>query len=205
MNGKIFLIIGIVVLSIILLIGASYLFVLSGAIFSFGSNPPKPEITYGEFPFKLTYELNGEIKVIEDVAICEFDGFGPRSSAGQSRKWKSSLKSGNGLSFSADEKKNETDMVWITLLDTRQTNDTDSLGNKVLELYFFGGNGHYYMGDKLGGHDRNAQGFDYISYLYQKVDGTIGHSSFNADEAWEKYKIRFISWEIADPIQNTFK
>ena len=75
MKGKIFLIIGIVLLSVIILVGAFYLFVLSGAIFMFNSNPPAPEITYGEFPIKVTCEINGEIKVIEDTVICEFDGF----------------------------------------------------------------------------------------------------------------------------------
>ena len=39
-------------------------------------DPPMPEITYGEFPFRLVYELNGEQIVIEDIIICEFDGFG---------------------------------------------------------------------------------------------------------------------------------
>jgi hypothetical protein len=27
---------------------------------SLSSNPPTPEITYGEFPFRLEYEINGE-------------------------------------------------------------------------------------------------------------------------------------------------
>lgn len=66
---KVFLIIGIVILSLIILVGAVYLFVLSGAIFSFGSNPPKPEITYGEFPISITYEIDGQTKVIDDTVI----------------------------------------------------------------------------------------------------------------------------------------
>ncbi|MFA8307240.1 YdgA family protein, partial [Paenibacillus alvei] len=35
-------------------------------------DPPRPEITYGEFPFKLVYEINGERKVIQDTVICEY-------------------------------------------------------------------------------------------------------------------------------------
>ena len=37
--------------------------------------PPLPEITYGEFPFRLEYELNEKLHVIEDTLIVEFDGF----------------------------------------------------------------------------------------------------------------------------------
>jgi len=36
--------------------------------------PPEPEITYGEFPFRLEYEIDGERFVIEDVVIVEFMG-----------------------------------------------------------------------------------------------------------------------------------
>ena len=35
--------------------------------------PPAPEITYGEFPFRLEYEIEGERFVIEDTLIAEFD------------------------------------------------------------------------------------------------------------------------------------
>ena len=169
---------------------------------SFLFNHPKPEITYGEFPFKLTYELNGAAKTIIDTAVCEFKGYGKRSTAGQSREWSVHLLSGNDNTVS---NQNKTGFVWITLLDVRQSNDTDALGNKILELYFFGGNGHYYMNDTLGHQDRKAQELDYVNYFYQKSDGTTGHSSLTAEDAWERYKIRLIKWEISPPIQNYFK
>lgn len=38
------------------------------------SNPLKPEITYGEFPFHLKYEINGVDAEIQDILICEYDG-----------------------------------------------------------------------------------------------------------------------------------
>lgn len=168
-------------------------------------NPPKPDISYGEFPFQLTYELDGEIITIEDVAICEFDGYGQRSEAGQSRKWKTHLKSETGESVSGNERGEETDFIWITLLDLRNDGIYDDFGHEVLELYFFGGNGHYYMDDELGGHDRKAQDFTWVDYMYKTVDGTIGHSAFKAEEAYEKFSIRLINWECAPPIENSFK
>ena len=32
---------------------------------------PNPQITHGEFPFKLVYEKDGEINIAEDGLICE--------------------------------------------------------------------------------------------------------------------------------------
>lgn len=75
------------------------IYILSPVIFlgvgmSTQPNPPKPEITYGEFPFRLEYEINGEHCVVEDTIICEFDGIGAGSN-GKYRKWKERLASGN--------------------------------------------------------------------------------------------------------------
>ncbi|MGC3014791.1 hypothetical protein ACPTH2_17305, partial [Enterococcus faecium] len=36
--------------------------------------PPLPEITYGEFPFSLEYEIDEERILIEDTVIAEFIG-----------------------------------------------------------------------------------------------------------------------------------
>ena len=93
---KVFIISGIVAGAIILVYVLLYILVVSGAIFFiFNPTPPPPDIQYGEFPFKLTYELNGEIKVVEDTIICEFVGFVNRGTAGKARRWKTTLKSGN--------------------------------------------------------------------------------------------------------------
>lgn len=59
--------------------------------------PPIPEITYGEFPFRLEYEKNGERFIIEDTIIAEFD----RSTTGDAlsrarRIWNTSLVEGDG-------------------------------------------------------------------------------------------------------------
>lgn len=167
-------------------------------------NPPKPEIAYGEFPFQLIYELDEKIITIDDVAICEFDGYGQRTEAGQCRKWKTHLKSGADALISENERGEETDIVWITLLDLRNDGIYDAYGNEVLELYFFGGNGHYYMNDELGSRDRKVQDFTMIDYMYKRSDGTIGHSAFKAEEAYEKFNIRLIRWENSPPIENKF-
>ena len=85
-------------------------------------DPPQPQITYGEFPFTLVYELNGEVIVLEDTKICEYDGVGVGSN-GKYRKWIGRLAdSGNGD-------------VFIISDDTR-------------EVYCYIGSAGYYMNDE---------------------------------------------------------
>ena len=38
-------------------------------------DPPTPEITSAEFPFKLVYTIDGEEVIYEDVITCTYDGF----------------------------------------------------------------------------------------------------------------------------------
>lgn len=75
-----------------------YFSVLPWAMIALGMlispNPPRPEITYGEFPFSLEYEINGHRKVIEDTLIGEYDGIGMNEGIGKYRKWKWRLASG---------------------------------------------------------------------------------------------------------------
>ncbi len=152
-------------------------------------NPPQPEITYAEFPFRLTYEINGEAKVIEDVIICEFNGFEMSNGGSKYRKWTSRLKSGN------EE---------IILLDLTANNEINEFGYTMLNLFFYWGTPAYYMGDLEHYNCRPVQGFEWVEYKYQTTDGTVGKSAYKADVAYEKYKIKLIEWEIAEPIKNRF-
>lgn len=185
---KIIIVVIACVLVIILL--CIILFIATFGGFDFLLSVPEPEIKYSEFPFKLTYEIDGKIKTIEDTIICEFDGFKVVGEAGKYRKWKSFLKSGNKE---------------ITLLDLRDKNEINEFGHNILELVFYWGNAEFYMGDIEDGRANDAQDFKWIEYKYQTVEGQIGGSAYKEDEAWKKYKIRLISWEIAQPIENKFK
>lgn len=176
-----------IILLLVILCTAISLFIAFGGL-NFLIPVPKPVITYGEFPCRLTYELNGKEKVIEDVIVCEFEGFEFKSEAGKYKKWKTYLKSG------------KTEM---TLLDLSDLNEKNEFGHTILGFFFSYGNAEYYMGDT----ERHSipQISDYIEYKYKTQDGIIGGSAYKADEAWEKYKIRLISWEVSPPIQNSFK
>jgi len=155
------------------------LFVFPKIILSMGAaifpNPPLPEIRYGEFPFKLVYTINGEVKVIEDTVICEFDGIGTDLSTGKHRKWKSRLASGN-------------EEVILLRIDATKY------------IYYLPGSSRYYMGDleKYATWEHrfpNANIYDANS-IPQRI---------NADELLSEYGIKLISWEPSPPIVNSFR
>lgn len=54
--------------------------------------PDPPEVEYGEFPFKVTYKLNGEIYTVENVYICEYDGLSWNEGTGFENKWNDHIK-----------------------------------------------------------------------------------------------------------------
>ena len=50
------------------------------------SAPEKPDVTYGEFPFKLICEKNGERVEINDVWVIEYLGVGSNEAMGKYNK-----------------------------------------------------------------------------------------------------------------------
>ncbi|MCL2149888.1 MAG: hypothetical protein FWH51_03015 [Dehalococcoidia bacterium] len=144
-------------------------------------NPPRPEITYGEFPFKLVYELNGEEITIEDTIICEFDGFGFSWGGGDKwLKWKSHLASG---------KKSPSPLAEVSL----KISDTH-------EVYFFLGGPKYYMGVEAG-YVLNFHAFRIQEYSF----GGQSYPMVSEDELLDVYGIKLVSWKPSPPIVNSFK
>jgi len=156
--------------------------------YAYFSKELEPRIKHGEFSIRLTYELDGKIKVIDDVLVCEFDGYEVFGEAGKYRKWRSYLKSGN------EE---------IVLKNLRGKGIKDELGNTVIELFFSYGDAGYYMGDSQG-YSPPAT-YDFVEYKYITEEGIEGKSAFNTNEALKKYGIRLISFEASSPVKNTFK
>ena len=156
------------------------LWFISGGFFL---NPPKPEITHGEFPFHLTYEIDGQFFEVEDTLICNFDGFGVNEARGKYRQWESHLESGN---------------TRITLFK-----------NNEIEIFYSPNINHwetgaFYMGDtEIYSSITNI--FPNAWYTSDFEDKQINAYIISADDMWEKYRLKLISWELAPPIQNTFK
>lgn len=168
----------VILLAIIIAVSFIIWFVSGG----FFPNPSKPEITHGEFPFKLVYEIDGETKIVEDVLVCEFDGFGANTARGKYRQWTSRLASGNSR---------------ITLFK-----------NNEIEIFYTPDiNQHaasVYMGDT---EIYNSINEVFPNAWYKKDFENKQENAYiiSAEEMWEKYKIKLISWDIAPPIKNSFK
>jgi hypothetical protein len=149
-------------------------------------NPPRPEITYGEFPFRLEYEINGQRKVIHDVLICEFDGFGWNEGTGKYRRWEKRLVSG------------EQDILLLKVDDSKK-------------ILFSPGSAQYYMNDldrKKKFHSdkvakENDSSFPDAFYeIHSKGSTLTGFVS--ADELLKEYHIKLLSFEPSQPVQNHF-
>jgi hypothetical protein len=153
-------------------------------------NPPKPEITYGEFPFRLVYEINGQQKVVQDTLICEYAGIGMNEGRGKYREWKERLASGNQK---------------ILLLNTNGASGIVFRKQKTLkqEIYYDPGPAWYYMGDLERGNGYKHS-FPNASFSEEYQDGSGPYGNILADELLEKYKIKLISWDYTQPIKNSF-
>lgn len=141
----------------------------------FAPSPPRPEITYGEFPFRLVYEINGQRKVIEDTLICEFEGFGFDEGRGKYRKWKQYLASGNER---------------VTLLKVDDN----------IEIYYNPGSAKYYMGDMESYVEFNHM---FPNAAIYRADGEYG-GTISAEHLLKEYNIKLINWEYTPPITNRF-
>jgi len=154
-------------------------------IFIFGQlepNPPRPENTYGEFPFRLVYVIEGKTKVIEDTLICEFNGFGWDEGNGKHIKWDARLANGNKLTkflFTDDSQ------YGIKLFDGFIE------GQGGTSIIFDIGNPQYYLGYKK-----------YTDYSPGRVSisSPLATGVISEDELWNKYNIKIIEKKLSPPL-----
>ena len=174
-----------ILLIVFVIIVAIYIFVISGAFSLFMSDPEKPEITYGEFPFTIIYEVNGEMKKVEDAIVCEYDGIKNLGTAGKYRAWKSKLKSGNER---------------VTLLRIKEE-------NKICEITVSAGLPEYYMGDFIQDkteYEKNMLDDNYLGYIEWK-NGEQRGISISKEEVYERFKLKVVEMDFSEPIENEFR
>jgi len=181
-------------LLLIIPVGVALYFVLPWLLIYLGMqslpNPKKPEISYGEFPFRLEYEINGERMVIYDTLICEYDGIGANTGVGKYRKWKSRLASGAEA---------------VILLEVENPVGKLSTANILTQTICYNpGSAAYYMGD-IGENQTYKHNFPNASFYEIYDDNRIVRGVIYENELYEKFNIKLISWEPADPITNSFK
>lgn len=163
------------VIAIVIYIAWPWLAILIGI--QLESNPPRPEIIYGEFPFILEYEINGQRMVVEDTLICEYDGIGADEGRGKYRKWNQRLASGHER---------------VTLLKVDETK----------EIYYSPGSANYYMDDLENGREYQH---GYPDALIIEKDGRFtSNRLIRADQLLKEYNIKLIRWDASQPITNNF-
>lgn len=170
----------------------SFVFVVLTGCGSYDELPPK--IKYGEFPFKLKYELNGKIYDINDTVICDFDDFDISGGFGKSRNWKERLKSGSDR-FTIISNEN----VYSVLEPGRV--------NKSSGIYFDYGDGQYYMGDpNADSAIHSSPHFCYVETYEKSPKKTHVYATPLTKEQLQKYfGIKIIEWTFSKPIKNTFE
>ena len=156
---------------------------LIGIGFIFLPNPTKPVVRYGEFPFRLVYELDGEQIIVEDTIVCEYDGIGIDAGQGKFRKWKHSF-------LSSGE---EVDPYGTVLLKDAEKN-----------IYMDVGDAIYYMGDWENTIYESAEVTD-LEICIRATPWNVFPDTFNDEEILEQCNIKIIEWIHSPPIENSFR
>ncbi len=150
-----------------------------------------PQITYGEFPFYVEYEMNGQRYVIEDTILCEFTGIHYDSTTlTQRRTWDMRLKSGNEFRYVLFSEKNAPSVLKPKRM------------NVETELWLDYGSPEYYMGDSAG----TSASFEYREEWKISEKGTdTEDTKLNQKELEKHFGIKVIRFEFSKPIKNKFK
>ena len=152
-----------------------------------GPKPPRPEITQGEFNFRLEYELNGEIIVIEDKIIAQFNGFSADTgSMAWFRTWKLHLASN----------RRTRNILLKELEDGRR-------------IYYVVESANYFMGDLQTEIETNYNWYPFNGVTIEyppNIIPEIGARFINGlQDLYDRFGIRLISWEHDPPIENNFE
>ena len=170
----------IVVLVFVFLIMLPWLMIACGAFLE--PDPPKPEATYGEFPFELVYEMDGQQIEISDTLVIEYSGVGYNEGVGKYNKW------------NAYWKESECTPGYPTSIELF-SGFVEGIGSVTIAYKL--GSCEYYMGlDEVQG-----------IYIYNDVNpGDIFLTSpkenkvITDEELYSRFSIRIISKSLSSPI-----
>ena len=145
--------------------------------------PPKPEVTYGEFPFTLIYEIDGERVEVKDTLVVEYLGVGANEGRGKYNEWNRYLKS----KYSSGYMRNS-----VVLYEGLFNNNSAIV---YLEL----GSCEYYMGleeEALYYYHSDVRPGDIV------LDTPGYYGALTDEELYDKFKIEIIKKEISSPIES---
>ena len=174
----------IIVASVVVAAVLAFAIVIASALGYF-KTIPQPEVKEGEFNFSLTYEVDGETKVIDGVYVCEYEGIN-RQLDGIGLKWNGYIK---GHEDNCNYEIKTTDegviMVDLDLCSEYFMADPsyadlfyeDEEAKPVAELYITSNS----MGD------------------VESAENEVSVGSYEGDD------VKIISFEYDQPIANTYK
>ena len=154
------------------------LLLISLSLTSCGITVPHPEVKEGEFDVSITYEVNGEVKTLDLVYICEFDGVDLTIDGARYRAWRGHF---DGYEEGA-------------VIEVLETED----GGKIALCFLI--YPEYFMGEP----DYVLDFYPHVltNYIYYE-DGNemiIDDQELIAEE----YGVKVIGCEYSEPIENNF-
>ena len=132
----------------------------------------EPTVKYGEFPFKLTYVLNGNTVTVSNTYVCEYVGVGWDTGRGFFPKWNGYVK--------------ETGLENVLICEDEDRMVFCQVGDPL-----------FYMGypEQLAWENKSLE-----PHLYTVEKNDTKYLPF--DKIQSVYNIEIVEWEFFDPIQN---
>ena len=157
------------------------------ACIAIADTPPKPKQSYGEFPFSLTYEINGELKDIKDTLVIEYLGLVYNKSVegiySKENKWHAYMKTS----------KEYYELSYIGETLCLYDGVIEDVGH--VRIHYDIGRIEYYMGLKKADAYSRKPG-SIVAYSYAEGKNTI----ITEEELYNIYNIRIIEKSISPPI-----
>jgi len=147
-------------------------------------DPPKPVVRYGEFPFRLEYEVDGERFVVEDTIICEFDGITVDMS-GKYLEWNMRLLSGNVLTSFGGLYRLTGALEWTSHGVVKLIYD---INNTAGSIFCDIGNPQYYLG------------YNILPGYSPGIVFNVSPEIIEDDTLWNQYQIKIIKAEFPQPM-----
>ncbi len=140
-------------------------------------NQYEPKTKYAEFPFSLTYKIDGETVTVSNTYVCEFTSVGWDTGRGFYRNWIGYVK--------------ETGLENVLIIEDSER-----------KIFCQVGDPRYYMGDdsQLSWENESLS----PPHLYT-VKKSNDFDYMSVDEIKQTYDIEIISWEFSKPIESSFE
>ena len=142
-----------------------------------GLTVPRPDIKEGEFDVSVTYEVNGEVKTLDLVYICEYDGVGWTIEGTSYRAW-------NGH-FDGYE---DGDLIEVSEIE----------GGKIALCFLI--YPEYFMGEP----DYATDFYPHVLTNYIYYENGVEIIDDDQELIAESYGVKIIGCEYDTPIENEF-